>query len=135
MSTKPLVVFGTLIWNEKRRNSYELQYFGKHPFSLMKKARAWLRSEDSLSDKKIWKGFTFLKRNSSLSHRVLKANRHPTGHPLEVILYKLELLTCRKLRLDHVEQHGSRENRPAEKILSSNIDCCCLNLLIMGLCG
>ena len=58
-----------------------------------------------------------------MSHRVLEADRHPTGHPLEVILYKLELLTCRKLRLDHVEQHGSRENRPAEKILSSNIDC------------
>ena len=28
----------------------------------MKKASAWLRSEDSLSDKKIWKGFTFKRK-------------------------------------------------------------------------
>ena len=56
MSTKPLVVLGTLAFQSNSKQ-WKFAHFGKHLFSLMKKARAWFRSEDSLSDKKIWRGF------------------------------------------------------------------------------
>ena len=51
--------------------------------------------------------------SSSPAHRVLEADRKPTGHPREEVLDKLELLTVGHLWPDQVEEHGGGEDGAA----------------------
>ena len=117
MSTKPFVVLGTLVQCEGIYidNARIVTLGSNRSPSWRRQGRGCdLRtlSQTERSGHYNWKHF------SKSSHRVLEPNWHAPSHPLEVVLDELKLLACRKLRLDHIQEHGRRKDGAAVRIKS-----------------